>query len=225
MGRCNLMSRSKAKRRNKSKKRKHRSTRVPAPNRLLASRQERPLLGSVKRWWQQILAVSGSRSIAAFVKGRWKPVFYVLPALCTIAAFMIVIWWPRLDFRPGEAVSPSDPFDTPFFLRNDGYLSIKDIEFTCVLRDVRFRVPQEGGIENIGLGLPDAKVAKLGPGESHSVEFNRLFAGTRVGQADIEVMLTYSPFLVPIRLEKSQRFKMVRNPANELKWVPVARSK
>jgi hypothetical protein len=138
------------------------------------------------------------------------------------------IWWPQLDIRSGEAVSASNPFDTSFFIRNEGVLPIDHIEFTCGLRDVQFAVPRDAGIGNLGFGLPDTDVPRLRHGESHSIEFDRLFvfaAGTRIAKADIEVLVTYSPFLIPIRLEKSQRFKMVRTGAKQVEWVPLARSK
>jgi hypothetical protein len=42
-----------------------------------------------------------------------------------------------------------------------------------------------------------------------------------IASADIEVVVSYKPFLLPFRLNYSQRFKTMLNYQGELVWVPA----
>jgi hypothetical protein len=73
--------------------------------------------------------------------------------------------------------------------------------------------------------LPSTGIPSLSASESTSIEFNRIFNQKMpIASADIEVFVSYKPFLVPFRLSKSQRFKTMLNYSGELVWIPAAGS-
>lgn len=159
-----------------------------------------------------------------YLKSGWQWIVG-LSALATLAGFAFVVY-PRLTVSPGQTILPSNPFYTPFTLTNGGYLPIENIDFVCGLREVTLKDSTNPDIANIGMSIANTSIAKLSASETTSIEFDRIFSkGTPIASADIEVMVTYKPFLLPIRMEYSQRFKTRLNHLQELQWIPVAKSK
>jgi hypothetical protein len=163
-------------------------------------------------------------SVFRYLKSSWQSIV-ALSALATLAGLAFVVY-PRLTVGPGQTVLPSNPFHTPFILTNAGYLPIENIDFICGVREVIFKGSTKPNMENVHMNIANRNIPKLSASETTSIEFDRFFSkDTPIASADIEVLVTYRPFLLPIRMEYSQRFKTRLNHLQEFQWIPIAKSK
>ena len=65
----------------------------------------------------------------------------------------------RICVTSHEPISRSDPFSTPFQIRNEGYLPIYDVTFSCVLRRVEWA--EGGGVINIATTTDAPPIHKI----------------------------------------------------------------
>ena len=169
------------------------------------------------------LQKSLNRSIWSRLRSGYKGIV-AISVLVSLIGFVFLVY-PRLTITPGITVVKLNPFYTPFVLSNDGYLPIKEIEFTCGLGGVTLRNNKQPTFSNFGVQIANTGISSLSASESTSIEFNRIFNQEMpIASADIEVLVSYKPFLVPFRLSKSQRFKTMLNYNGELVWTPAAGS-
>ncbi len=169
------------------------------------------------------LQKSTNRSIWSWFRDGYKGIV-VISVLVSLIGFVFLVY-PRLTIAPGTTAVKLNPFYTPFILSNDGYLPIREIEFTCGLGGVTLRNSKQPTFKNFGVQIADTGIPSLNASESTSIEFNRIFNQKMpIASANIEVFVSYKPFLVPFRISKSQGFKTMLNYNGELVWIPAAGS-
>ena len=59
----------------------------------------------------------------------------LISSLVGIAGFLFLVY-PRISVSPGTSLDLNNPFQTPFILKNDGYLSIFDINYSLGIENV-----------------------------------------------------------------------------------------
>lgn len=159
-----------------------------------------------------------------------KLFLFVWNAYAALAVFA-TIWIavnPRVYVYPSINLDPTNPVFTPFVVRNEGYLAIRDVKFSCAIKYIKHPGPR--GTQIIGLGDYENKfydpkqVARvIAPGEEASellplsgMEHNQF------ENADIAVRLLFRPFrLWPFSLyerEELHRFELKTGKNGQRHW-------
>jgi len=168
--------------------------------------------------------ISKTLGLLSRIKSGWKGIV-VLSVIASLFGFIFVVY-PRLEIEAGEPITQHNPFHNPLVLRNNGYLPVRDIHLTCVLKDIHTDYPKDMRILESELTITKTIVPKLSASESASIKLqNVLGESVKVNSADIEVVIRYRPYLLPVELEKTQRFTTVRTYEDVLRWTPQALSK
>ena len=149
-------------------------------------------------------------------------------ALAVFATIWIAVN-PRVYVYPSVNLDPTNPVFTPFVVRNEGYLAIRDVKFWCSMKYLKLA---SGGPLIIGMGDYDnsfsdpAQVSRvIAPGEEASellplsnMEHNQF------ENADITVNLSYRPFrLWPFSLwinKEKHRFETRQGADEQWHWLP-----
>jgi hypothetical protein len=136
---------------------------------------------------------------------------------------------PRISVSPSASLNPSDPFSTPFEVSNDGYLSIRDVQFLCRLTDVQAQPPGINlSFENIGVMGPDQflgdksqNIRDIGPGRQATTKCNLspIFPVMPIDRADISITVSYKPDYLWSPRSEDFRFVTVRSSDGQLRWV------
>lgn len=142
---------------------------------------------------------------------------------------LVTIWvavTPRVFVHPTIPLDPSNPLFTPFVVRNEGYLAIRDVKFSCSMKYLKFA---SGGPLAIGIGdytnrFSDPKqVARvIAAGEEYSellplsgLEHNQ------IENADIAIVLSFRPIRwLPWRRERLHRFVVTQSKDGQRYWLP-----
>jgi hypothetical protein len=147
-----------------------------------------------------------------------KKAIAVLVFLITVASFIFLIY-PRIYVYPGTSLDLSNPFKTPFIIKNDGYLPIQNIHYELNVVKVTTNV---GFLSrNNVLKFADT-IYNLNPNRSSPIFIS---IGARFGEniyityADIHIVLTYTPFWVPYTITDNIRFKTMRKSNGEYVWL------
>jgi hypothetical protein len=142
-----------------------------------------------------------------------------------LLGLFLSIWipvWPRVYVHPLESLDPNNPMFAPFVVRNEGYLAIRDVKFSCKIN----YLARPGGPLVIGMGenrfsdptqvstiiAPGREVTELLPllGMEHNQWPN----------ADIEVRLEFKPWqLLPYERKEMHRFVVMKKGDRWL-WCP-----
>jgi len=149
----------------------------------------------------------------------WKILGVASLVLGAVSLFYFFTW--RISITPGATLKNSDPFATMFILQNDGQFSIYDIEFSCVLNDVKYgnnvelsKILSHIGTFNVPILDANAKTSTpcyLSFGTSHPAM-----------RADVTLFVSYRPSFYPFRRTKSFRYFATLKDDNTYAWIPMA---
>jgi hypothetical protein len=162
------------------------------------------------------------------IESVWKAISKGYRGLGVFSVFLSLLGfafliYPRLSVSPGATIMKTNPFYTPFILKNDGYLPVSDIQFLCLMKSATLSGSPNPNFKNIGVQLAKTEVVKLGDNKSSSIDFARIFnKEASFSSAQIDVVVTYQPFLIPFKRREIQTFKTKENYNGELIWSPVA---
>jgi hypothetical protein len=132
--------------------------------------------------------------------------------------------FPRISVSSAASLEPHNPFATVFIISNDGYFSIHDATFRCVILNAEdeshARVIAPQGIQPTNLNIPE-----IGAGEksTHACPWPFKFE-TPMLSADLIFLVSYRPSLIPWRQEKAFRFGTAKNKDGQLIWLPRSKS-
>lgn len=134
----------------------------------------------------------------------------------TLAGLLFLLY-PRVSVYPGESLDPYDPFQTPFIIKNDGYVPLLNIEY--VLGIEKIENIWGGGIQTLGLSRSNSEIPKLSPNKSSTIIMNLLkFPPKSVKYAEIYVIIKYRPYLIPFTFTEIVRFKADIKTSGEYVW-------
>ena len=129
----------------------------------------------------------------------------------------ILTFFPRLTISNTASIDSDDPFSTPFLIINDGYLPLSDVQFALHIRDLE---TLNNDTLNIGTVMAGDYVRTLWPGDGYSYYAGRAVSAHRmVKTADVDIVVIYQPFALPINRERSFRFVTQMGPDNRLHWM------
>jgi hypothetical protein len=140
-----------------------------------------------------------------------------LSLLFGFASFLFVIY-PRISVEQGESLNPYKPFDTPFIIKNDGYLPLTNINYSINVDNVE-DIHHNKKIRGVKLRISD-KIPKLRANESSTIFINKYISTPEnaVYYAEIYFNTTYKSFLVPYTFTENIRFKAERKKNGEYVW-------
>ena len=149
----------------------------------------------------------------------------VLQALGIWGVF-ITIWvafTPRVFVYPRISLDPNNPVYTLFAIRNEGYLSVRDVTVECSAKYLKL----PGDITVIGLGnytnrFSDPKqVARvIAPGEEYSVLLPLTgLEHNKIENADVAIVLSFQPIRWLWHRERLHRFVSTQGMNGEWHWV------
>jgi hypothetical protein len=130
---------------------------------------------------------------------------------------------PRLSISSDATLDPSDPFATPFVLRNDGYFSVYEVKAACSI-DITVGaggIQMDNGVALTSIGLNTTEIVADGTwafmcpaGWGNSVPITK---------SDLRIFISYSARLVPKRWTyKCFRYVTKADRDGKLHWFSVA---
>jgi hypothetical protein len=128
-----------------------------------------------------------------------------------------------VDFIGRQTLDPSDPFATPFVLRNDGYFSVYEVKAACSI-DITVGaggIQMDNGVALTSIGLNTTEIVADGTwafmcpaGWGNSVPITK---------SDLRIFISYSARLVPKRWTyKCFRYVTKADRDGKLHWFSVA---
>ncbi len=128
----------------------------------------------------------------------------------------------KLTIEPKESLDPSNPFATPFIIRNDSLLGVYSINLKTGIREV-YAKGSDNKFSNFGTMTDVPPIPKLDSGEPTTFFITFPFkTPSPITSADIEIMVSYRPVLLPFNRNKSLRFVTIQAKNGTLHWVPKA---
>lgn len=154
---------------------------------------------------------------------RW--LFATTLAVCTIVGGLIA-FLPRLTVDPEGPLDPSRPYPISFRIVNAGLVPLRNVRpmlGVCLLfaGPPRAMPDQCPGNLTSRLARPAWAVKWLSMDEKHVIDLgDMLNFGTNFGGADISIVVSYEPWIVPITREIEFRFFTKKTDEGKLVWLP-----
>ena len=194
------------------------------PNRKERRKQLRAKQPVVSEVIQKRSSTVGWRQLILPVKKVFTSLLFWLIFSITVASFLFLAY-PRVSVYPDKTLNRDDPFQTPFILKNDGYLPTDDIHHSLSLENIE--VGQT--LQHVYSGVNETHIPRLGPNRSSTISlkpFTDLLKQTigivlppkSVKSADIYIDLSYRPYLIPYTFTDRIRFKADISSTGEYVW-------
>lgn len=124
---------------------------------------------------------------------------------------------PHISVTAGEPLRESDPFSALFILSNGGYFPIGDVQFSCLLIDVKLH--NAIAFEDALTQPVSRHIDSMSPSEQATTYCPIPMHDRQVESADIAIEVVFTPYMLwPIR--KRYRFEAVADDRNHFRWVP-----
>ena len=167
------------------------------------------------------------RPLTLLVNKVFTSLLFWLIFLITVCSFLFLAY-PRVSVYPGKTLNPNDPFQTPFILKNDGYLPINEIHYSLSLENVGFG--QGNTLPRAYSGINETLIPSLAPNRSSTVSlepfidllkqsFGIVLPPRSVTSAQIYIDLSYRPYLIPYNFTDRIRFKTGIGGTGEYVWL------
>ncbi len=158
---------------------------------------------------------------------RFCSFIYCLFALAAASATIWIAVDPRVYVYPSINLDPANPIFTPFIVRNEGYLAIRDVKFRSSINklNLAFGGPTVIAEEPFDNSFSDPKQVSriIAPREEASelLPFSNM-EHNNFENADIAVRLSYRPFrFCPFYVkEELHRFELRTAKDGERYWFP-----
>ena len=161
---------------------------------------------------------------------RSRKVMTIIITLFGIVGTGLGIWIilkPRVSVHTGGPQTPSNPVHTPFVIRNDGYLSIRDVKCSNAMKEL---FEKDMGVTIIGLGDFSNRFSDLQqvarviyPGEEYSIQlyFSKL-KYHQFGKMDIAIVISFRPIKwLSWHKESLHRFVTRLGEDGQWHWQPM----
>ena len=190
----------------KSKPRKHKSSKKKAK----------------KKPHQKKSKASKKKTLMPNLSLGWK-IFVGLSVILTVIG-SIYSFSPEVEVYPYSSLNPLDPFATPFIIKNNSYLSIYDVAFSCEPKNVDASASHStflGG--ETSFGKPPIPFIDTGE-SSKSFCFFPVNFTSPITSADINILVSFRPSFIPWRQKKRFRFTTEKDINGKLVWLPSAKT-
>jgi hypothetical protein len=156
-----------------------------------------------------------------FAKKLFSSILFWLLTCISIIGFIFLVY-PRISVYPGESLNHSNPFETPFIIKNDGYLPINNILYHLNVTDSKI-----GNLTLRGELIKGEiqKIHKLSANSTSTVIIRNVISmpPNIVRAAEIRISLEYKPFILPLQFgPKDFCFNNEIKSNGEYVWFPIS---
>ncbi len=182
---------------------------------------------------QKVDAVVQETSAKPIARRLFSNLFFWLICAVTVAGFLFFAY-PRLSVHPGQTVSPGDPFQADFVLKNDGYLPIDEITYSLTLEYIAFG--KGNTLPRAYSGINETRVEGLAARRSSPISLNPFVSLLKqsfgivlppktVTSAEMYVDVAYRAYLIPYTFKKRVYFKTAVSSTGTYTWLEYQRSR
>jgi hypothetical protein len=165
-------------------------------------------------------------SLTLIVKRVSTSLLFWLIFSITVGSFLFLAY-PRVSVYPGKTLNPDDPFQTPFILKNDGYLPINDIHYSLSLENIEFR--QGNTLPRAYSRINETQIPRLATSGSSFISlkpfidllrqsFGIFLPPKAVTSAEIYIDLSYRSYLIPYNFTDRIGFKAGISSTGNYVW-------
>ena len=140
---------------------------------------------------------------------------------------LLFLEYPRVSVHPDNILNSGEPFQIPFVLKNDGYLSIRDIDYSLSLENIEFG--QANTLQHAYSGINETHISGLAPGKSSTISlapfidllkqsFGIVLPPRAVTSAELAIELSYRSYLMPYTFKDRVRFTTHISSTGEHAW-------
>lgn len=136
-----------------------------------------------------------------------------------------VIFYPRVSVCPGDALDSSNPANTPFIIKNQGYVSIHNVVSSSPMNIITYpggtvakaEVPFDNSFSN-----PQQVAKVIAPEKQFTILLPFIYMeNNKIEESDIAIKLTFNPIKwLPWQYETIHRFVSVKDKDGQWKWYP-----
>ena len=157
----------------------------------------------------------------------WLIVQIIMTVLSLWGIFLTtwVIYYPRVSVSPGDALDSSNPANTPFIIKNQGYVSIYDVVPSCAMDFITYpsgitAIAEKPFANDFSIIEQNAKV--IAPEEPYTILLPFiLMENNKIEESDIAIKLTFKPIKwLSWQHDTIHRFVSVQNKDGQWKWYP-----
>lgn len=155
------------------------------------------------------------------------PLIGIILGIATIlgAAIAVLSLLPRPIVDPYGPVDPSNPFSASFTITNISFIPLEDLNVSMGLGQVVTEPAQinPNFVPNFmsRLARPEWANHRLSMDEKFTITIGDLFSfggEAKLSGADIAIVISYRPWIIPLRREKIFRFVTKRQTDGQLYW-------
>jgi hypothetical protein len=123
---------------------------------------------------------------------------------------------PNISVVPPTVFDKIERFSAPFRVKNDGFLSIHDVEYSCKPNEVKFRS------NPFKVDMLHGFVAnRIGPGENATFLCDwRQGDMMHIESADLSIIVSFRPSFLWFQINESFHYTLERYPDNLYYWNP-----
>jgi hypothetical protein len=165
-------------------------------------------------------------SLTLIVKKVSTSLLFWLIFSITVGSFLFLAY-PRVSVYPDKTLNPDDPFQTPFILKNDGYLPINDIHYSLSLENIEFR--QGNTLPHAYSGINETRIPRLATSGSSTISlkpfidllrqsFGIFLPPKAVTSAEIYIDVSYRSYLIPYNFTDRIGFKTSVSSTGNYVW-------
>jgi hypothetical protein len=151
--------------------------------------------------------------------------FWLIFSMAVGSLFLLA--YPRVSVRPGSILNSGEPFQIPFVIKNDGYLSIHEVDYSLSLENIEFG--QGNTLPQAYSGVNETHLPGLAPNRSSTISltpfidllkqsFGIVLPPKAVTSAELAIDLSYRSYLIPYIFKDRVRFKTTISSTGEYAW-------
>ena len=119
-----------------------------------------------------------------------------------------------------STLDPTDPFATPFMLKNDGYETLKDIGFSCAPRNIAKATGGSINTERFGVIQLDLFAKSLLPDETNEIFCQNIFKSkSPIVHIDLNIFVSFKIKEWPREFFTCFRFATSQDSQGNLRWL------
>ena len=141
-----------------------------------------------------------------------------------LGAIGVVALWPRASMTPDVTLNATEPFATPFVFKNDGYETLREINFACGVNHLETATRKSVfTTQGIGLEATDLGEKALGPDETTEMFCpigDMFILGEPATKIDIDIFVSFA-INEHISTRFTRCFRFITKPDSEghLRWI------
>jgi hypothetical protein len=164
--------------------------------------------------------------LALMVKKVFSSLLFWLIFFISVGSFLF-LGYPRVSVHPASMLNSDEPFQIPFVIKNDGYLPLREVQYSLSLENIEFG--HGNTLPRAYSGVNETHLTGLAPKGSSTISlapfidllkqsFGIVLPPKSVTSAELAIDLSYQPYLMPFSLTERIRFKTTISSTGGYVW-------